>query len=114
MNNFYVEEKATTHMSNSVKHITWFHKGSLPLLYLGVPLFKGIPRAPFFNHLTNKVKTQLQNWKGKMLSMTGRMQLVNFVMRGLLNYSFKIYKWPKHLIKDMERWIRNFIWCVMS
>jgi len=42
--------------------------------------------------------------------MMGRIQLVNSVVGGLLNYSFIIYKWPKHLIKDIERWIRNFIW----
>jgi len=40
--------------------------------------------------------------------MMGRIQLVNSVIGGTVQYSFKIYKWPVNLIK--ERNIRNFIW----
>ena len=87
-----------------MRHLTGFYKGSLPLLYLGVP------RPPFFNHLTTKVKTQLHNWKVKMLSMMRRIQLVNFVVGGLLNYSSRIYERTNYFIKDMKMLIRNFIW----
>jgi len=42
--------------------------------------------------------------------MMGRIQLVNSVIGGIVQYSFRIYKWPLNLVKGMETNIRTFIW----
>ena len=67
--------------------------------YLGVSIFVGAPKCRFFQPLTDKVKLKQASWKGKSLSMMGRIQLVNMVIIGFLAYSFNMYKWPISLLK---------------
>ena len=66
--------------------------GCLPFNYLGVPIFVGVPTCRFLQPLADKVKLKLASWKGKSLSMMGRIQLVNTVINGFLAYSFNMYK----------------------
>jgi len=40
----------------------------------------------------------------------GRIQLVNTVITGFLDYSFNMYKWFVSLLKQVEQWCGNFIW----
>jgi len=75
-----------------------------------VPIFVGAPRGCFLQPLADKVKLKLASWKGKSLSMMGRVQLVNTMVTGLLAYSFNLYKWSVSLLKQVEQWCRNFIW----
>jgi len=42
--------------------------------------------------------------------MMSKIQLVNFVIIGSLNYSFQIYKWLASPIKDVDSCIINFIY----
>ena len=42
--------------------------------------------------------------------MAGRIQLVKSVIHNMLQHTMSIYSWPIFLLKDIERWIRNFIW----
>ena len=55
-------------------------EGEMPFYYLGVPLFMGAPRNHYFLGIYEKIKMQLVNWKGKSLSMAGRICLVNSVI----------------------------------
>jgi len=66
--------------------------GCLPFNYLGVSIFVGAPKFRFLQPLVDKVKLKLASWKGKSLSMMGRIQLVNTVIIGFLAYSFNMYK----------------------
>jgi hypothetical protein len=87
-----------------------FSIGTLPFIYLGVPIFKGKPKAIFLQHIADKIKTKLAAWKASLLSIAGRVQLVISVVQSMLVYSISIYSWPVSLLKDLERWIKNFIW----
>lgn len=40
----------------------------------------------------------------------GRVLLVNYIIQGMLLYSFRIYQWPVSLLKLMDRWMKNFVW----
>ena len=84
--------------------------GTLPFNYLRVPIFVGAPKFRFLQPLVDKVKLKLSSWKGKSLSMMGRIQLVNMVITGFLSYSFNIYKWLVSILKQVEQWNINFIW----
>jgi len=102
-------------MDNSARFVTKIQyilscsHGCLPFNYLGVPIFVGAPKSHFLQPLTNKVKLKLASWKGKFLSMMGRIQLVNTVITEILAYSFNLYKWSISLIKQVEQWCRNLI-----
>ena len=93
-----------------IQRILFCSHGCLPFNYLGVPIFVGAPKCLFLQPLADKVKLNLASWKGKSLSMMGRILLVNTMITGFLAYSFNMYKWPVSLLKRVERWCQNFIW----
>jgi hypothetical protein len=95
---------------NNIVNNIGFNVGSFPFNYLGVPIFKGKPKARFFNPIADKIKNKLSAWKASLLSIAGRVQLVKFVIQSMTIYSISIYSWPTSILKSIEAWIRNFIW----
>lgn len=93
-----------------IKGILGFSQGNIPFTYLGVPIFKGKLKVIYLQPIADRIKAKLAAWKGSLLSIMGRCQLVNSVINGMLLYNFKIYAWPVSLLKSIDRWIRNFIW----
>ncbi|PNX82112.1 ribonuclease H, partial [Trifolium pratense] len=87
-----------------------FNVGSLPFNYLGVPIFKGKPKARYFYPIADKIKAKLSAWKASLLSIAGRAQLVKSVIHSMLMYNISVYAWPISLLKTIETWSRNFIW----
>ncbi|XP_058760550.1 uncharacterized protein LOC131633894 [Vicia villosa] len=81
-----------------------------PLLYLGAPIFIGKPKASHFLFLADRIKLKLAAWKGSMLTMAGRVQLVKAVIHSMLIHCMTVYCWPSSIIKLIDKWIRNFIW----
>ncbi|GAU47191.1 hypothetical protein TSUD_350560 [Trifolium subterraneum] len=84
--------------------------GLFPFNYLGVPIFKGKPKATFFYPIADKIKNKLSAWKASLLSIAGRVQLVKSVIQSMTIYSISIYSWPSSILNSIEAWIRNFIW----
>jgi hypothetical protein len=82
----------------------------LPFIYLGVPIFKGKPKTAYFQPLVDKIKIKLASWKASLLSYAGRCQLIKSVVQSMMIYSITIYSWPISLIKELEKYLRNFLW----
>ncbi|CAK8544840.1 unnamed protein product [Lathyrus sativus] len=87
-----------------------FKMGFLRFLYLGAHIFKGRPKASYFQPVVDKIRIKLAAGKASLLSIAGRVQLVNSVIHNMLLYSFRIYSWPVSLINQIETRCRNFIW----
>lgn len=47
--------------------------GSAPFSYLGVPIFRGKPRAIYFRSIMDKIRVRFSSWHGSLLSMAGRL-----------------------------------------
>ena len=77
---------------------------------MGVPIFKGKPKALYFQPIADKIKSKLSAWKASLLSMAGRLQLTKSMVHGMIIRSISVHSWPRTLLKDIERWIRNFLW----
>lgn len=74
--------------------------------YLGVPIFPGRPQKSHLRPIADRVKLKLHFGKILLLSYTGRVhQLVNYVIKDMLLYSFPIYYWPHNLLKEVDSWI---------
>lgn len=73
-----------------IAEITGFRYGSIPFTYLGIPLFKGKPKSIHFRSIVDRIQIKLAAWKGKMLTIMGRVQLINVVISNMLVYSFHI------------------------
>jgi len=95
---------------HNVINLLGFEVGTMPLNYLGVPIFKGRPKVSYLHPIADKVKAKLAAWKVSLLSIAGRVQLIKSVIFSMLTYSMAIYSWPIFLLKTIEKWIRNFLW----
>jgi hypothetical protein len=93
-----------------ITNLLGFGAGTIPLNYLGCPIFVGKPKSTHFSAIADKFRVKLASWKGALLSIMGRVQLVRAIIHGILVYSFQVYAWPHSLLKKLDRWIRNFIW----
>lgn len=93
-----------------IASITGFSHGCLPFTYLGIPLFKGKPRTLHLRPIYDKIKVKISAWRGRMLSIMGRVQLVNAVISSMLIYSFHVYQWPSSILSGLAKCMRNFIW----
>lgn len=94
----------------AIASLTGFNYGSLPFRYLGIPIFKGKPKASYLRPICDKIQSKLGAWKGKLLTIIGRVQLVNSVIGSMLVYSFHVYRWPKSILVHLSKLIRNFVW----
>ncbi|KAL8522453.1 hypothetical protein ACS0TY_012565 [Phlomoides rotata] len=82
----------------------------LPFTYLGVPLFRGAPKAHLLRGTADRIISKFAYCKGSSLSLAGRACLVNSVIVSSLVHSMMIYKWPRYLLNKIEQVMRNFIW----
>jgi len=85
-----------------ISQLIGFNKGSLPFVYLGVPIFRGKPKKSYLQPIADKIKSKLSAWKTSLLCIVGRVALVKSVIQGMLIYSISIYSLPKQLLKEME------------
>jgi len=87
-----------------------FSIGSLPFTYLGAPIFKGKPKKIHFQSIVDGIKLRLASRKAALLSIARRVQMVKAVVQSMLLHTMTIYSWPVSLIREIEKWIKNFIW----
>jgi hypothetical protein len=85
--------------------------GSLPCTYLGLPLSFRKPRRVDCQLFLNKVASKLKPWKGKLMSRTGRLALINSVLTATMTYFLTVFDLPKWLIKKIDKIRPNFLWC---
>lgn len=64
--------------------------------------------TPLQGNLSDNIVDKLKSWKGKLLSLIGRVQLVKYDIKGSLLYSFQVYTWPAALPCFLKSRIRNF------
>lgn len=85
-------------------------EGSIPFVYLGVPIFYGKPKSRHLNTLADKILSKFDKWSGSLLSLAGRICLVNSVVASSLVHSMMIYRWPRTLVKRVDKAMRSFVW----
>jgi len=100
----------STDRMNRIVQLLNFNIGTFPFNYLGVPIFKGKPKASHLQPVADKICMKLSTWKASLLSMAGRVQSVRSVIQSMMIYNISLYSWPTSLIKQIEQKIRNFIW----
>lgn len=95
---------------NHLVNLLGFKTGCLPFNYLGVPIFKGKPKSSYLQPIADRIKLKFSSWRAASLSIAGRILLVKFVIHSMLVHSISVYSWPSALLKDIDRWSKNFIW----
>ncbi|GJT83822.1 RNA-directed DNA polymerase, eukaryota, reverse transcriptase zinc-binding domain protein [Tanacetum coccineum] len=88
-----------------------FKVGKLPMKYLGVPLVTKNIGIAECNHLVERVKQKVNDWKNKALSYAGRLQLIASVLASMHIYWASVFLIPKTTVKEIEKALKGFLWC---
>ncbi|KAL0386432.1 UNVERIFIED_CONTAM: LINE-1 retrotransposable element O protein [Sesamum latifolium] len=87
-----------------------FQEGHLPLWYLGLPLLASRLSVADCQPILQKIDGRIRGWDGIMLSFAGRVQLIKSVLSALQVYWAMAFILPKHVIKEIEKSLRSFLW----
>src|SRR5438270_446748 len=109
-NSCYINERPNSSRDTIIKSITGFQKESLPIEYLGCPLYRGRPTKDIFTNLISKIQNRVSGWMGKLLSLGGKLVLIKSVLQALPLYLIALIKPPKSIIYEINRIMSNFFW----
>ena len=87
-----------------------FIRGTLPFVYLGVPIYSRKLPAREGKVLVEKMTSRIQQWKSNNLSYAGRLILVNVVLLAIHVYWAQIMPLPKGILKEILAVCRAFLW----
>ncbi|XP_048493141.1 uncharacterized protein LOC104908756 [Beta vulgaris subsp. vulgaris] len=85
--------------------------GSLPFKYLGLPIGGNYSRIDTWNPIVDRMSKRLASWKGKMLSIGGRITLIKASLSSLPLYFMSLFPIPKGVIAKLVKIQRDFLWC---
>ncbi|GKV51190.1 hypothetical protein SLEP1_g57860 [Rubroshorea leprosula] len=85
-------------------------KGSMPFKYLGIPIGGNQRRIAFWKPLLETFNKKLHTWKGRFLSLGGRITLINSVLSSLPVFWMSLYLVPKGMILLIDKIRRRFLW----
>ena len=72
--------------------------GQFPINYLGIPIhFRRLTLAQW-KHVEERLQKRLSSWKGKLLSLGGRLVLINSVLTNMVLYMISFFQLPKGVL----------------
>ncbi|XP_058775944.1 uncharacterized protein LOC131650241 [Vicia villosa] len=83
---------------------------SIPFRFLGFTVGGNHMRIGFWKPILKSLRDKLSSWKGRPLSIGGRVTLINSVITNMPSYQFSFYKIPSKVLKDIISIQRNFLW----
>ena len=81
-----------------------------PFKYLGLPVGGCNKRGRFWDEVVNKIKRRLGKWKGRFISMAGRICLIKSVLSSISLLYLSLFKIPSNVLKKIVSLQRNFLW----
>ena len=83
--------------------------GSLPMIYLGMPLGASHKSPTVWNPILEKFERKLASWK-VYLSKGRRLTLLKSTLSSLPTYYLSLFTIPTHVANKIERVQRDFLW----
>ncbi|XP_075111593.1 uncharacterized protein LOC142181865 [Nicotiana tabacum] len=87
-----------------------FTLGELPFKYLGVPLSSKKLTVQQCMPLIEKITARINCWTAKLLSYSGRLQLLKSVIFEMQTYWAQVFLLPKKILKLIISACRTFLW----
>ncbi|GKV36996.1 hypothetical protein SLEP1_g45072 [Rubroshorea leprosula] len=84
--------------------------GVFPFKYLGIPIGGSSRNKAFWKPLVELLSTKLSTWKGRYLSLGGRITLINLVLSSLPVFWMSMYLIPKGTILSLDKIRIGFLW----
>ncbi|GLJ54292.1 hypothetical protein SUGI_1164730 [Cryptomeria japonica] len=96
--------------SLDLQRIMGFKADLLPSSYLGMPLVDKRTLEVEWRKVVDKVQRKLTSWKGKWLSLAGRITLIKTSIAFVPIYTMSAFQIPSKVAKMMEDTQRIFLW----
>jgi len=87
-----------------------YRQMKLPFKYLGMIVGGNPRRASFWDHVIDKVQSRLSRWKGRLLSMAGRVCLIKFVITALPLFYLSFFKASITMCNKIRKLQAKFLW----
>ncbi|XP_058732794.1 uncharacterized protein LOC131604367 [Vicia villosa] len=84
--------------------------GTLPFKFLGVRVGDSPRKLSMWKDLLAMFRKRLNVWRGRYLSMAGRVELINSVLNAIPIFSLSFYKAPKKVLQDIKYIQSKFLW----
>jgi len=81
-----------------------------PFIYLGLPVGGSHKRGTFWNRVIEKVQAGLSRWKGRSLSMAGRICLIRSVLLAIPLFYMSLFRLPTGVARKLIKLQRDFLW----
>ncbi|KAJ4763154.1 RNA-directed DNA polymerase (reverse transcriptase)-related family protein [Rhynchospora pubera] len=81
-----------------------------PITYLGLPLSNKKLTRDDYKPLLQRFSSKLNSWSSSLLSMTGRLVLVNSCLTSLPVFFMSVFRLPKWVIQSLDSIRRTFLW----
>ncbi|CAA7059442.1 unnamed protein product [Microthlaspi erraticum] len=78
--------------------------------YLGMPVLQKRINKDTFGTVLERMSSKLAGWKGRMLSLAGRITLTKAVVGLVPVHTMSSAKLPESMIKRLDRVSRDFVW----
>ncbi|XP_075074555.1 uncharacterized protein LOC142162138 [Nicotiana tabacum] len=98
------------HIKELLLDLTGFIEGYIPFKYLGVPLSATKLNIHQCLSLVERITEKINCWLARMLSYSGRIQLIKSVLFGIQTYWAQIFLLPKKIMKMIETICMTFLW----
>jgi uncharacterized protein involved in cysteine biosynthesis len=85
-------------------------KGSYPFRYLGIPMHYRKLYNSEWKMIEERIEKRLCSWKGKFLSVGGRLVLINFVLMSLTMFMMSFFDVPKSVLEKIDYYRSRFFW----
>lgn len=82
----------------------------IPFKFLGVLVGANPRRRSTWKPVVDSMRAKLSCWRGRNLSIGGKVTLINSVLSSLPLYLFSFFKAPKVVIKELTQIQRDFLW----
>ena len=84
--------------------------GKYPFRYLGLPMNTRKLNNKDWKVIEERIEKRLSGWKGKMLSVGGRMVLINSVLSSLPMFMMSFFELPKGVLEKIDCFRSCFYW----
>ncbi len=84
--------------------------GSFHVGYLGIPMhFRKLSNNDWMV-IEQRIERKLSSWKGKHMSVGGRLVLINCVLSSLAMFMISFFEIPKRVLQKIDYYRSRFFW----
>jgi hypothetical protein len=85
-------------------------QGQFPMRYLGIPIHYRRLSLAEWKIIEERLKKRLSSWKGKLLSLGGRLILINSVLSNMVLHMISFFLLPKGVLHKLDYYRSRFFW----